>query len=249
MPISSPTGHFVRIQSVSMSTDTTVNGIDGLNVKWDVPFKFDDYLVGFRYSLSELRKAPESLFAKRSFNVADSDLDIDADFNVRDKSVNLAGRWVSDKLGLAVSALADSKDYLTEVGAETKQKWNDMNVIAAKYDLGNKHTNVKTTLSRDETSAAVSYNTNDKDVLLEVSHDLDSSNTVSPSISLTSGDVTYGWTRKWNGGSLKSTYHPGDKASFKWTDEGTSGTWSTTADVPLENTGNTKVTFSRDWNY
>jgi hypothetical protein len=31
--------------------DTTVNGIDGLNVNLAAPFKFQDYIVGFKYAL------------------------------------------------------------------------------------------------------------------------------------------------------------------------------------------------------
>jgi hypothetical protein len=238
-------------KSISCSTDAMVNGIEGLNVKWEVPFKVDEYVVGFKYSLSELKRAPQTLFAKRKFEVNDDmSANIDAEFNVADKTLEVAMDWVSDKAGIALSALADSKEMLKKVGASTSNSFSGFNIdLSGKYNLLSKVTDVTGKLKKDDTTASVKYNTDDKDILLSVNHDLDSRNSLEPQISLTTGDITYGWTRKWNGGSLNSKYHPGDKAEFKWIDNGVSGTWTTKAEVPLENTKNTKVSFSRDWNY
>ena len=61
--------------------------------------------------------------------------------------------------------------------------------------------------------------------------------------------MKYGWVRHWNGGSLESEYTPGDKLALSWKDNGANGQWTTKADIPLENQSNTKVSFSRDWNY
>lgn len=241
----------VSAKSVSMSTDTTVNGVDGLNLKWEVPFKVDDYVVGFKYSMSELKKAPQTLFAKRTIGMGDdSRATVSAEFDVASKNLQVATSWMSDKVGLAVNALADSKEMLKKVGASTSRAVGDFNLdLEGKYDMLKKSTDFSGKLSRDDTSAEVTYNTDDRDVVLNVEHNLDASNSVEPSISLTTGDVTYGYTRKWDGGALSSTYHPGDRADFKWTDRGTSGSWVTKASVPLENTKNTKVSFTREWDY
>ncbi len=211
----------------------------------------DDYVVGFKYSMSELRKAPQSLFAKRSVSVGDdSTVAVNAEFDVASKTLEVATSWASDSLGLAVNALADSKEMLKKVGASTSRAVGDFNLdLSGKYDMLKKTTDFAGKLSRDDTSAEVTYNTEEKDVVLNVAHNLDDRNSVEPSISLTSGEVTYGYTRKWDGGSLASTYHPGDRADFKWTDKGTNGNWVTKASVPLENTKNTKVSFKRDWDY
>lgn len=93
------------------------------------------------------------------------------------------------------------------------------------------------------------YDSEDKDPVLSVTRALDSKNEVSPSVSLKSGDVSYGYTRKWEGGSLKSKLFPGDKVQLEWTDKGAQGSWVTSADVPLDNKANTKVSFGRDWSY
>lgn len=241
----------VSAKTVSMSTDSTIAGVDGLNLKWEVPFKVDDYTVGFKYSMSELRKSPQSLFAKRTIGFGDeARATVNAEFDVASKTLEVATSWVSDKVGLAVNALADSKAMLKKVGASTTRSVGDFTVdISGKYDMLKKSTDFKGQLSRDDTSAEVTYNTDVKDIVLNVEHQIDDKNSVEPSISLTTGDVTYGYTRKWDGGSLATNYHPGDRADFKWTDKGTSGSWVTKASVPLENTKNTKVSFTRDWDY
>lgn len=66
--------------------DTTVNGIEGLNVKISAPFKFQDYVVGFKYALGDLKRAPESLFAKRSFDTAgEGSVTVDTDYNLENQ--------------------------------------------------------------------------------------------------------------------------------------------------------------------
>jgi len=107
----------------------------------------------------------------------------------------------------------------------------------------------RTRVSVDDTQVELQYDNADKDPVLVVNHKIDDRNSVNPSISLKSGAVTYGWNRKINGGSLDTKLHPGDKVEISWEDNGASGVWKTTAEVPLDNTANTKVSFSRDWNY
>jgi len=235
-------------KTVSVSTDTTVNGLDGLNLKLAVPFKVDDYVVGFRYKLAQMKKVPESLFAKRSLDIADGTATVDADYELGGKTLNIAAKWVSDKLGLSMHAEGNTKDKLTEIGASTKQEINGKKItLTGDYDLVNKKLDTTASLNLQDTTAEINYNNVDKDVVLAVSHDYDNRNTISPSISLTSGHVTYGWTRKWDGGSLETTYHPGDKAVLEWQDKGASGTWKTKASIPVENHANTKVSITRDW--
>ena len=84
---------------------------------------------------------------------------------------------------------------------------------------------------------------------LSVDHRLDRSNIISPSISLRTGSIKYGWLRKWSGGSLKTSLHPGEKVSFDWRDESETGTWNTHADIPLDDAKKSKVSISRDWNF
>jgi len=139
---------------------------------------------------------------------------------------------------------------LTEVGAntETNLSGNRLNVGAV-YDLIQKKLSTKTSMVVDDTKVELQYDNVDLNPVLHVSHKLDDTNSVKPSISLKSGAMTYGWDRKINGGTLGATLHPGDKVEVTWEDNGANGVWTTKAEVPLDNTANTKVSFSRDWNY
>lgn len=111
-------------KSISASVkDTTVNGVEGLNINWEAPFKFDDYVVGFRYALGNLKKAPESLFAKRSYDtpVVEGSATVDVDYNLDSKVFAVESKWVSKKDGFELNAKGDSKDKLISVGASTSQ--------------------------------------------------------------------------------------------------------------------------------
>lgn len=84
-------------QSISASIkDTTVNGVEGLNINWVAPFKFDDYVVGFRYALGNLKKAPESLFAKRTYDtpIIEGAATVDVDYNLDSKVFAVESKWV-----------------------------------------------------------------------------------------------------------------------------------------------------------
>jgi hypothetical protein len=237
-------------KSVSASVkDTSVNGVDGLNIKWTAPFKFQDYVVGFRTTLGDLRRAPDELFAKRSFNLgSDGTATVDADYTISSKRLNFNGKWNNDKLEL--NAEGNSDDKLTSISATTHQKLNGNNWdIGAAYDLLKKRVTGNTELQVDDTTVGVEYDNADRNPVLSVSHKLDDRNTVEPSIALKSGDMTYGWVRNINGGKLGTRLHPGDKVDITWEDNGANGVWTTKAEVPLENTQNTKVSFSRDWAY
>ena len=222
----------------------------GLNVKWTAPFKFQDYVVGFKTTLGDFKRAPEELFAKRSFSTgADGTANVEAEYNIDSKTLNVNGKW-NNKNGLELRASGNTKDHLTEVGANTETNVNGNRLnLGAVYDLIQKKLSTKTSMVVDDTKVELHYDNAERDPVLHVSHKLDDTNRVKPSISLKSGAMTYGWNRKINGGTLGTTLHPGDKVELTWEDNGANGVWTTKAEVPLDNTANTKVSFSRDWNY
>lgn len=237
-------------KSISASVkDTTVNGVDGLNLKWTAPFKFQDYVVGFRTTLGDLRRAPDELFARRSFSLGqDGTATVDADYTISEKRLNVNSKWSNDKLEL--TAEGNSDDKLTEIGALTHQTfhgnpWD----ISAVYDLIKKRVSGSTEIQVDDTTVGIEYDNADRNPVLSVSHKLDDKNTVEPTIALKSGDMTYGWVRNINGGKLGTKLTPGEKVDLTWEDNGANGIWTTKAEVPLDNTANTKVSFSRDWAY
>ena len=86
-------------------------------------------------------------------------------------------------------------------------------------------------------------------VQLSVERAIDEQNTLIPSISLLSGSAKYSWLRRWPGGSLRTSLHPGTKLSFDWRDGGFMGDWITKAEVPFEDPSHSKVTVTRDWKF
>jgi len=245
-------------RSVHISTNTEVDGVKGLNLNWEVPFKLDDYVVGFRYKLNELRKYPETLFAKKSMEIADGQATVDADVNLDSKTVAVNAKWVSDKLLDGVKTTlhleGNNRDMLTAVGAEINKNVDGRDVeLRGTYNVADQKVRANGKVVMDKTTAEISYNTADEDLQLHLSHDLDSNNSPKGSYSTKTGEVAYGWTRKWNGGELDGTYHPsnGGKAVLEWTDKGARGDWKTRAEVPLQNNeiGQSKVSIKREWKY
>jgi len=231
--------------------DTSVNGIEGLNIKWSVPFKVQDYTVGFKYSLADLKKVPDSLFAKRSFKTGGSGVaTVDADYSIADKSVDVAASWSSDDMGLTLGAEGNSKDMLTKVSAATSQNvgGNQLNVKGAYHVLSGK-LDVTTEASRDSLTAKVEYDTDDQNPVLSVSYKLDANNVITPAVSLKNGDLSYRWNRKISGGSLDAKFRPGNALDVEWQDSASNGFWSTKANIPVNNPEGTKVSFSREWSY
>jgi hypothetical protein len=231
--------------------DTPVDGIEGLNVNIAAPFKFQDYVVGFKYALGDLARAPEAVFAKRTFENDDgSKVSVDGNYNLADKLLSVAANWNSDKMGMSLSADADSRDKLTAVGFTKDTSINDNKfTIRGAYDLLKKKISGDGTLDIDQGSINIAYDTEDKDPVLSVNRALDDNNEFKPSVSLKSGQVTYGYKRKWDGGSVDSKLFPGDRVELEWTDKGSGGSWSTTAEIPLDDKSNTKISFGRDWDY
>lgn len=89
---------YFYLQSISATIkDTNVDGVEGLNIEWAAPFKFDDYVVGFRYALGNLRKAPESLFAKKSYDtpVIEGAATIEMDYVLDSKLLKVDSKFVS----------------------------------------------------------------------------------------------------------------------------------------------------------
>lgn len=232
--------------------DTKVEGLDGFNVKIAAPYKFQDYTVGFNYALGSLKRAPESLFVKRSFETAgDGSISVDADYNLSNKLLSVASKWSSDELGLKVTADANSNDRITLVGVSKDVTVNEQKFsVGGVYDLLKAKYNAFASIDVDSTKVNIDYDSESQDPVLKVTRSIDAQNEVSPSVSLKTGDVSYGYTRKWEGGSLKSVFFPGDrKLDLEWTDRGAGGKWVTSAEIPLDNKADTKVSFGREWDY
>mmetsp|Transcript_103737 Transcript_103737/g.292630 ORF Transcript_103737/g.292630 Transcript_103737/m.292630 type:complete len:262 (-) Transcript_103737:64-849(-) len=231
--------------------DTIVNGIEGFNVNIAAPFKFQDYIVGFKYALGDIKKAPESLFVRRSFDTfGEGSATVDADYNVADNCLDLDVEWTHDDLGLTLSCNGDTTDKMKRVGAKKSVDVDDNKLwLKAAFDIPKKLWSGSVKFEADQATVEVEGDSENRDPLLTVTKAIDDNNEIIPAISLKTGKLTYGYKRKWAGGSVEGVLTPGDKVDLTWEDDGANGLWTTKAEIPLEDASQSKVSITRDWNY
>lgn len=232
--------------------DTSVNGLEGLNIRAVFPFNFDKYVVGFKHSFTGFGRAPDALFVRRSFATGSvGEGFVNAEYNTQNNVGSVNARWQSQALGVAVSVNADTQDKLQTVEVAAVQNVQGVNVgLSAAFDVLSQKISSTTTVQKDSTALTLHVDTVNRNPELSLEQHINENNIVNPTISLTTGDISYGWIRKWAGGSLRSALHPGDKLTFDWKDESsTGGAWNTHAEVPIDDVSRTKVSVSRDWQY
>lgn len=123
--------------------------------------------------------------------------------------------------GFELSAMGNSQDKLVSVGAQTTQTVEGKKVlVTGAYNLLKKCVSGTAELAVDDTTVKIACDNVDKDAKLSVSQKLDANNIIKPTISLKTGDMSYGWKRNWAGGSVDTTYLPGNKVDVEWKDEG-----------------------------
>jgi len=251
--------------------DTVVDDIEGLHVDVIFPVNLDDYLLGAKLAVGNAVKFPDTLFAKKSFDVADGKLSLDAEFKSSDNKVSLASKWKSLKHGFTLGADVDSniKNYITGLSFQK----DDVEVQGTKASLSTSFDTIKKkiagslslksgdttstvkfdgsnptfSVSSGDTTGTVSFDGSNPS--LSVSKVLDANHVVTPSVDVANKKLSLEVLRKWAGGSLKSVFHA-NKADLEWRDEGVRGAWVTTAQIPInDNTVKPKVSISRDWKY
>jgi hypothetical protein len=230
-----------------------VNGIEGLNINLEAPFRVQDYVVGFKYALGNLNRIPERVFARKSFDTAgQGKLSVSADYLVPENAAEVTTSWYSDSLGLTVGVSGNTKDKVTLVEAQKDHVIgaNRFSVKAA-YDVCKKVFVGAASCDIENTSVQLSCSSDDVDPLLSVTRSIDAQNSITPSFAVKSGRLAYAWKRSWEGGSLLTKLHPSGankRVELQWKDEGASGVWVTNAEFPLDSTtSKAKISISRDW--
>jgi len=238
-------------KSVSASLkDTSVQGLEGVNLNVNFPFKFNEYVVGIKHAFGNHNNAPDTLYVKRDIKTGDDGVaHIEADYNTHDNVLSVASKWESDQHKLKVSVDANSRDKVTDVGLKASRGVNGNTVgVNVDYNVHGHNAAFEGSVSRDETVVKVSYDTAHGTPQVAVSQKLNKNNEINPKINLKTGAITYGWTRKYNGGSIESTLDPSHKSvAVNWEDHGSNGNWKTSANIPLEDLKGSKVTVSRAW--
>ena len=242
--------------SVAVKDDNIIGGLDDLDIKWRGLFNLKEYSVGFKYALKSLlnRELPESFFAKRIIDdVAYGKALLQAEYDVKKESASLYCNWVSNKFGVTLTALLDSKDKLTEFACRKVQSaflGADETAIGADYVKEDDKVSFYARYARGDTAAEYRVDSKDLDSIVTISQNIDDENVFSPSLSLKTGDMSFGWLKKWSGGSLQSVLKVGEKLSLTLKEDAKSGAWVVKADIPVEGSEKkTKIGIVREITY
>lgn len=239
-------------QTISAAVkDTNVNGLEGLNIKWSVPFNFNDCIVGFNCNLADtFKSAPESIFAKKTFTSSDmGSTTINADYGIAKKVLKVCSKWCSNKGDFSVGVVGNSEDYVTEVSASTTQDFlGNPITVKGTFDILKEKLGLNTKATFGDFATEVDCDSISKNPSIMLEYNVNSDNKLATSISVVDRETSVSWSTKLNGGSVKTKFSPGDKVAVEWNDNTKSGVWSTKADFPIAG-GSPKVSFSREWNY
>jgi len=207
-----------------------------------------DFVVGFSHSLANFNRGPENVFIKKSFKTGDAgELSLDADYSTTDNLFTLATSWAHDRVKVGLN-LFSKLPVVSDVSVSSNFDINSVSVgVSGDYDVTNNKFTGSTSVTKGDTTFKLDGDSVSVDPKLTITQVVDASNSVAPSISLKSGSLKYGWTRKWDGGSLTSTYTPNDSIKLDWKDSGVNGQWRTEATIPVDDAKGTKVSISRDW--
>lgn len=228
-----------------------VSGMDDLNLNIVVPFKIQDYVVGFKCAIKKISQLPDSIFARKSFDTPlNGNIALNSEFDFRDNILSLSSLWKNDNLGLKIGADSDSHNFLKSFDVSKLLSLDNKRLsLSAGYNLLKKKLAGSTSLNIDAATLSVAYDTEKHDPVFTVAYSIDKENEVVPSISAKSGEMTLAYIRKWNGGLAKTKLFHNKKISIDWVDEGASGAWTTSAEFSLKNRADSKVSLSRDWSY
>lgn len=232
--------------------DTKLQGDDALDLSFNIPVKFENFLFGLKCKLTNKYDiGADSVFAKKSIDTGlDGKLTVAGDFNLKSNRLKTAFNWVSEQLNLKVNTEANNVDGFTNVDVTKSLTVSDRNIdVSAAYDAVKKVFRGGVDVQVDAANVGVVFDSEDNDVTLAVSYDVDEDTKVTPSIS-SKAELGLGVTRRWTGGKVNALLkYPEEKVVVQWQDNGVNGVWNSKVEVPVRDTKNTKVSLSRDFVY
>lgn len=238
--------------------DIILDGLEGLNIKIIAPFKFNNNIFGFKYTLSNIQKIPDIIFAKTIRNncIYEGDIILESDYHIKNKIFNIQSIWQNkkEKLSLLLKGNNNINNQLpiTEVGISKEFNYNNKDIlinlmynIPQKLFKGFSHID----LNNNNIQLEINYNSLTKESILSIIKNLDKSNDIIPSISLLTGNINYIWLRKWNNGLLKTKLIPGQLIDLEWKDKGCHGEWITNVKLPLQSDNKPILSLQREWSF
>jgi len=234
--------------------DTAVSSIEAANIEGSVETQITDQLAaGGEYQQNSAKFAPKSLFTRWTSKGGDP-LAITATYNVASNSADVEVEY--EKSGTTVTGNFDTdrKTLLTdlEVSRDFRVEGRDL-TVAPSYDFAGKSASVAATLALSkDTTVELTLDSEDPsnrdtfDGTLTIDHAINAKNSIKPTFALSSGKVTYEYTRQLDGDAeLTVEANPGKGVEIEWDDAGSKGLWTTNVKMPWGKPVGASVSFKR----
>jgi hypothetical protein len=156
---------------------------------------------------------------------------------------------------LAAMLRGNSDDKLTGVGGSVRRVLGggERMQLSSSYDLMAKCFKASSRLDVGDTSVGVKYDSKTKNTILTGTQRLSPVESLSPSIDLNTGKLSYRWKKTLIGGFFVGTFRPGESVGLQWSDRSAagSGSWTTSAMIPLTGAPNKQpeVSIGRSWSF
>ena len=247
-----------------------------------MPFEFQDWKFGISFdNIAKItRHLPSSVNAKKTFKLSSQPavapvkgkiapvvessekMTLDASYSPGAGTLNLGvelGDFSNDFKGVTfnvntitdvVNKQLDNLDVIVSAVRDKAKVVGKWNAFSHKVDATVDFSPEKST------TLQLKVNSEDVDPVLSVSQEINPSNIIAPSMSLKSGSMKYGWTRKWAGGKLCSTLEPNEEVVINWQEDAVNGNgsaWNTKVVIPIDGglssiaSAPMKVSVSRKW--
>lgn len=118
--------------------------------------------------------------------------------------------------------------------------------LDAAYDFVSSKLSATTSIAHTDFNWRLSIDSVELNPVVAVTYDIDSKNSITPSIGLNQ-ESSFEWVRKVEGGSVISSINSDRIIKVDWTDKGNRGDWHASLEVPVENKSSSKLSVSRDW--
>lgn len=142
-------------------TGAETNGLEGLNLKLNAPFKFMDYIVGVKATIGDLKKlSPDTLFVRRTVDVASGKLAVDVDYSLAEKDFDVGAQYKGQ--GYTISAEGNSNEFVTKLAATKTHSFDDASraikaTLGAAYEVLTKKASLDARIESGDVAAEIAY--------------------------------------------------------------------------------------------
>lgn len=251
--ISSPASKNLPVTLQVTATDTTVKDLSTLNLEGAVETLLaDDVVVGGTYNYNAAVAKPEEIYIKKAFDVKLGDLALDARYRLPTQVAALTATLRRNADYIRAAFNTDSVVERVEGSKRFSLPGERQLALTPAWDQSTRafELTVAQDIQAGKTNAVLELSQADKDGKLTLNHQVDDANTISPTLSLKRGYLTYQWTHLLgDGAKLQTTLDPFTDLDVTWSDPGKGGEWVTRANIPLKEPRTATLSFKRKFTF